>query len=163
MVNWIAGHTNRFKALVSHAGPFNLENMATATEELWFPDWEYGGPFWDPKAMASQYRVYSPHLFVKNFKTPTLVTGGELDYRVPYTEDLSMFTALQRMNVPSRLVIFPDEGHWIGKPQNQKLWWGEVQGWLEQVHRSAESVGPRKREAGSQITKRARVSPGLSF
>jgi dipeptidyl aminopeptidase/acylaminoacyl peptidase len=131
MVNWIAGHTNRFKALVSHAGPFNLENMATATEELWFPDWEYGGPFWDPKAMASQYRVYSPHLYVKNFKTPTLVTGGELDYRVPYTEDLSMFTSLQRMNVPSRLVIFPDEGHWIAKPQNQKLWWGEVQGWLE--------------------------------
>jgi dipeptidyl aminopeptidase/acylaminoacyl peptidase len=131
MVDWIAGHTNRFKALVSHAGPFNLENMATATEELWFPDWEYGGPFWDPKAMASQYRVYSPHLYVKNFKTPTLVTGGELDYRVPYTEDLSMFTALQRMNVPSRLVIFPDEGHWIGKPQNQRLWWGEVQGWLE--------------------------------
>jgi dipeptidyl aminopeptidase/acylaminoacyl peptidase len=131
MVDWIAGHTNRFKALVSHAGPFNLENMATATEELWFPDWEYGGPFWDPKAMASQYRVYSPHLYAKNFKTPTLVTGGELDYRVPYTEDLSMFTALQRMNVPSRLVVFPDEGHWIGKPQNQRLWWGEVQGWLE--------------------------------
>ncbi|HEY4219363.1 MAG TPA: S9 family peptidase [Gemmatimonadaceae bacterium] len=131
MVDWIAGHTNRFKALVTHAGPFNLENMSVATEELWFPDWEYGGPYWDPKAMASQYRVYSPHLFVKNFKTPTLVTGGELDYRVPYTEDLAMFTALQRMNVPSRLVIFPDEGHWIGKPQNQQLWWGEVQGWLE--------------------------------
>ena len=70
--------------------------MSGATEELWFPDWEYGGPFWDPKAMATQYRVYSPHLFAKNFKTPTLVTGGELDYRVPYTEDLSMFTALQR-------------------------------------------------------------------
>jgi dipeptidyl aminopeptidase/acylaminoacyl peptidase len=131
MVNWIAGHSTRFKALVSHAGPFNLENMATATEELWFPDWEYNGPFWDPKAMATQYRVYSPHLYVKNFKTPTLVTGGELDFRVPYTEDLSMFTSLQRMNVPSRLVIFPDEGHWILKPQNQKLWWGEVQGWLE--------------------------------
>jgi dipeptidyl aminopeptidase/acylaminoacyl peptidase len=131
MVNWIAGHSNRFKALVSHAGPFNLENMATATEELWFPDWEYGGPFWNSKAMETQYRVYSPHLYVKNFKTPTLVTGGELDYRVPYTEDLSMFTALQRMNVPSRLVMFPDEGHWIGKPQNQRLWWGEVQGWLQ--------------------------------
>src|SRR4029078_6436565 len=131
MVNWIAGHSNRFNALVSHAGPFNLENMATATEELWFPDWEYGGPFWNSKAMETQYRVYSPHLYVKNFKTPTLVTGGELDYRVPYTEDLSMFTALQRMNVPSRLVMFPDEGHWIGKPQNQRLWWGEVQGWVQ--------------------------------
>lgn len=129
MVDWIAGHTNRFKALVSHAGPFNLENMSVATEELWFPDWEYG-EMWDANAMATQYRKFSPHLYVKNFKTPTLVTGGELDYRVPYTEDLSMFTALQRMNVPSRLVIFPDEGHWIGKPQNQRLWWGEVQGWL---------------------------------
>jgi dipeptidyl aminopeptidase/acylaminoacyl peptidase len=129
MVNWIAGHNNRFKALVSHAGPFNLENMSTATEELWFPDWEYG-EMWNPQSMASQYRTFSPHLFVKNFRTPTLVTGGELDYRVPYTEDLSMFTSLQRMNVPSRLVVFPDEGHWIAKPQNQKLWWGEVQGWL---------------------------------
>jgi dipeptidyl aminopeptidase/acylaminoacyl peptidase len=131
MVDWMLGHTTRFKAAVSHAGPFNLEAMAGATEELWFPDWEYGGPIWNPRAMATQYRVYSPHLYVKNFKTPTLVTGGELDFRVPYTEDLSMFTALQRMNVPSRLVIFPDEGHWIGKPQNQRLWWSEVQGWLE--------------------------------
>jgi dipeptidyl aminopeptidase/acylaminoacyl peptidase len=131
MANWIAGHTNRFKALVSHAGPFNLENMATATEELWFTEWEYGGAFWDPKAMREQYRVFSPHLYVQNFKTPTLVTGGELDYRVPYTESISMFTALQRRGVPSRLVIFPDEGHWVLKPQNQRLWWGEVQGWLK--------------------------------
>jgi dipeptidyl aminopeptidase/acylaminoacyl peptidase len=131
MVDWIAGHSTRFKALVSHAGPFNLENMNTATEELWFPEWEYGGDFWNPNAMRTQYRVYSPHLYAKNFKTPTLVTGGELDYRVPYTEDLSMFTALQRQGVPSRLVIFPDEGHWILKPQNQRLWWGEVQAWLK--------------------------------
>jgi len=130
MVNWIAGHSTRFKALVSHAGPFNLENMYAATEELWFPEWEYGGPFWDPKAMREQYRVYSPHLYAGKFKTPTLVTNGELDYRVPYTEGLSMFTSLQRQGVPSRLVVFPDEGHWIGKPQNQRLWWNEVQGWL---------------------------------
>jgi dipeptidyl aminopeptidase/acylaminoacyl peptidase len=130
MVNWICGQTNRFKALLSHAGVFDLVSMYGTTEELWFPDWEYGGPIWNPRAMATQYRVYSPHLYVKNFKTPTLVTGGELDFRVPYTEDLSMFTALQRMNVPSRLVIFPDEGHWIGKPQNQRLWWSEVQSWL---------------------------------
>ena len=83
------------------------------------------------RSIASTRRISS----CKNFKTPTLVTGGELDYRVPYTEDLSMFTSLQRMNVPSRLVMFPDEGHWIGKPQNQRLWWGEVQGWLEEVSR----------------------------
>jgi dipeptidyl aminopeptidase/acylaminoacyl peptidase len=130
MVNWIAGHSHRFKALVSHAGPYNLENMYGATEELWFPEWEYGGPFWSDSAMRTQYRRYSPHLFAKSFRTPTLVLHGELDYRVPYTEGLSMFTSLRRQGIPSRLVVFPDEGHWIGKPQNQRLWWGEVQGWL---------------------------------
>lgn len=130
MVDWIEGHSTRFRALVSHAGPFNLENMNTATEELWFPEWEYGGDFWNPTAMREQYRVYSPHLYAKNFKTPALVTGGELDFRVPYTEDLSMFTTLRRQGVPSRLIIFPDEGHWILKPQNQRLWWTEVQRWL---------------------------------
>jgi dipeptidyl aminopeptidase/acylaminoacyl peptidase len=130
MTNWMAGHTNRFKAFVTHAGVFNLENMYGATEELWFPDWEYGGPYWDPKAMAEQYRTFSPHLFAAKFRTPTLVLHGELDYRVPYTEGLSLFTALQRQEVPSRLVVFPDEGHWILKPQNQQLWYAEVQGWL---------------------------------
>jgi dipeptidyl aminopeptidase/acylaminoacyl peptidase len=143
MVDWIAGHSDRFKALVSHAGPFNLENMNTATEELWFPEWEYGGDFWNPQAMKEQYRVFSPHLYVQNFKTPTLVTGGELDFRVPYTEDLSMFTALQRRGVPSRLVIFPDEGHWILKPQNQRLWWGEVQAWLTKYLGGSGSVSAR--------------------
>ena len=130
MVNWIAGHSNRFKALFTHAGVFNLEHMSGATEELWFTEWEFGGPWWNDKAMAEQYRRNSPHLFAKNFRTPTLVIHGELDYRVPYTEGLGMFTALQRQNVPSRLVLFPDEGHWISKPQNQRLWWNEVQGWF---------------------------------
>ena len=130
MVNWLAGHSNRFDALVSHAGVFNLEAMGGATEELWFIEWEFGGPWWDSTAMAQQYRRWSPHLAAGNFRTPTLVLHGELDYRVPYTEGISMFTALQRKNVPSRLVVFPDEGHWIGKPQNQRLWWHEVLGWL---------------------------------
>ena len=129
MANWIEGHSNRFKALVSHAGVFNLEAMSGATEELWFTDWEFGR-YTDPALMAAQYRKYSPHLFVKNFRTPMLVTQGELDFRVPSTESMQLFTALQRQNVPSRLVVFPDEGHWIGKPQNQRLWWGEVTGWL---------------------------------
>jgi dipeptidyl aminopeptidase/acylaminoacyl peptidase len=129
MVDWMLGHTTRFKAAVSHAGPFNLEAMAGATEELWFPDWEFGR-FTDPAAMAAQYRKYSPHLFAKNFRTPTLVTQGELDYRVIETESMQLFTALQRNNVPSRLILFPDEGHWILKPQNQRLWWNEVQGWM---------------------------------
>jgi dipeptidyl aminopeptidase/acylaminoacyl peptidase len=130
MANWIEGHTNRFKALVSHAGPFNLENMYAATEELWFPEWEYGGPFWNPAAMAAQYRKFSPHLYAKRFKTPMLVINGELDYRVPYTEGLSMFTTLRRQGVESRIVVFPDEGHWILKPQNSQLWYKEFHGWL---------------------------------
>jgi dipeptidyl aminopeptidase/acylaminoacyl peptidase len=130
MANWMLGHTDRFKALVSHAGVFNLESMYGATEELWFTDWEFGGGYWDPKASAEQYRKYSPHLFVRSFKTPTLVLHGEQDFRVPYTEGLQLFTALQRRNVPSRLVVFPDEGHWILKPQNARLWWKEVQGWM---------------------------------
>ncbi|NUO63145.1 MAG: S9 family peptidase [Gemmatimonadaceae bacterium] len=130
MANWINGHTDRFKAIVSHAGVFNLESMAGATEELWFTDWEFGGQWWDSTASAQQYRKWSPHLYAGNMKTPTLVIDGELDYRVPYTEGLSLFTALQRRGVPSRLVIFPDEGHWIGKPQNQRLWWSEVNSWI---------------------------------
>ncbi len=130
MVNWIAGHNGRFKALVSHAGVFDLEAMFGATDELWFTEWEFGAPYWDPLAMATQYRTWSPHLSVKDFRTPTLVLAGEQDYRVPYTESLSLFTALQRQGVVSRLVVFPDEGHWILKPRNQQLWWSEVLGWL---------------------------------
>jgi dipeptidyl aminopeptidase/acylaminoacyl peptidase len=131
MTNWIEGHTNRFKALFTHAGVFNLENMYGATEEIWFPEWEYGGPFWNKTAMDTQYRVWSPHLFAANFHTPMLVVAGELDYRVPYYEGVSMFTVLQRQGIPSRLIIFPDEGHWIGKPQNQRLWWNEALGWFD--------------------------------
>jgi dipeptidyl aminopeptidase/acylaminoacyl peptidase len=131
MVNWLLGHSDRFDAFISHAGLFNLEHMYAATEELWFPEWEFGGPFWEDEAMREQYRKNSPHLAAKRFKTPTLVLHGELDYRVPYTEGLSLFTALRRQSIPSRLVVFPDEGHWILKPQNQQLWWSEVQSWLK--------------------------------
>lgn len=130
MVNWINGHTNRFKALVNHAGVFNLEHMYGATEEVWFTEWEFDGPYWNEKAMREQYRKWSPHLYAGNMRTPTLVIHGELDYRVPLTEGLSAFTALQRQNVPSRLIIFPDEGHWITRPQNQRLWYGEFEGWF---------------------------------
>ena len=130
MVNWIAGHSTRFKALFTHAGVFNLENMYGATEELWFPDWEYGGPYWQGDLLETQYRRWSPHLSAGKFRTPHLVIHGELDYRVPYYEGVALFSALQRQNVPSRLVMYPDEGHWILKPQNQRLWWSEVQGWF---------------------------------
>jgi dipeptidyl aminopeptidase/acylaminoacyl peptidase len=131
MVDWILGHNNdprfRFKALVSHAGVYNLTSMYGATEELWFPEWEFKGTPWSNPAM---YQRWSPHMFVNNFNTPTLVTAGELDYRVPYTESLQLYTALQRKNVPSKLVLFPDEGHWILKPQNSKFWHDNVLDWF---------------------------------
>ncbi|MCC6927871.1 MAG: S9 family peptidase [Gemmatimonadaceae bacterium] len=130
MVNWMAGHTDRFKALVSHAGIFNLENMYGATEEIWFTEWEFGAPFWQQKAMDEQYRRWSPHLSAGNMRTPMLVLHGEQDFRVPYYEGVSLFSALQRQGVPSRFVIYPDEGHWILKPQNSRLWYQEVLGWI---------------------------------
>jgi dipeptidyl aminopeptidase/acylaminoacyl peptidase len=127
MVNWIAGHTDRFKALVSHAGVFDLTSKYGTTEELWFPEWEFGGPPWE---RPEHYRERSPSNFVANFKTPTLVVHGALDFRVPDAQGLGMFTALQRRGVPSRFVFFPDEGHWILKPANRVVWWNEVLGWL---------------------------------
>jgi len=128
MVNWILGHTDRFQALVSHAGVYNLESMYGTTEELWFPEWEFGGPPWKKREL---YEKFSPHRFAANFKTPTLVTHGELDFRVNIGEGLQLFTALQRQGVPSRLLYFPDEGHWISKPKNSKLWHETVFDWLD--------------------------------
>lgn len=129
MVNWVMGHTNRFKALVSHAGVYNLTSMYGATEELWFTEWEFKGNPWDN---PEQYVKWSPHLFAKNFKTPTLVVHGELDYRVPVGEGLQLYTALQMKNVPSKLLYYPDEGHWILKPQNSELWYKTVMDWFDQ-------------------------------
>ncbi len=129
MINWILGHTNRFKALVSHDGLFNLESVYGATEELWFPEWEFGGTPWDN---PEQYEKWSPHRFVKNFATPTLVIHGELDYRVPVDQGMQLFTALQRKGVPSKLLLFPDEGHWVLKPQNSKVWHQTVLDWFDQ-------------------------------
>jgi dipeptidyl aminopeptidase/acylaminoacyl peptidase len=134
MVDWILGHTDRFKALLSHAGVYNLTSMYGVTEELWFPEWEFRGNPWDNPEL---YEKWSPHLYAKNFKTPTLVSHGELDFRVPIGEGLQLFTALQRRGVPSKLLYFPDEGHWVLKPQNSKLWYQTVGGWFDQWLRSA--------------------------
>jgi dipeptidyl aminopeptidase/acylaminoacyl peptidase len=128
MIDWILGHTQRFKALVSHAGVYDLTSEFGATEELWFPLWEFGGTPWDK---PDDYAKWSPASSVKDFHTPTLVSGGELDFRVPYTQDLELFTALQMQKIPSKLVIFPDEGHWILKPQNSLLWYQTVLDWLD--------------------------------
>jgi dipeptidyl aminopeptidase/acylaminoacyl peptidase len=128
LVNWIAGHTDRFRALVSHDGVFDLSSMYGGTEELWFVEWEFKGPFWENPEM---YERWSPSRFVQNFKTPTLVIHGELDYRVPIEQGLQMFTALQRRGVPSRFLVFPDENHWVLKPANSVRWYQEVIGWLD--------------------------------
>ncbi|MEP7212375.1 MAG: S9 family peptidase [Acidobacteriota bacterium] len=132
MVDWILGHNNdrrfRFKTLVSHAGVYNLESMAGATEELWFVNWEFKGMPWQNPV---NYQRWSPNKFAKNFNTPTLVTAGELDYRVPVDQSLQLFTALQLNNVDSKLIVFPDEGHWILKPQNSEFWYRNVLDWLD--------------------------------
>jgi dipeptidyl aminopeptidase/acylaminoacyl peptidase len=128
MVDWILGHTQRFKALISHAGVYNLTSEFGATEELWFPLWEFGGAPWDK---LEDYHKWSPDHYVKDFKTPTLVIHGEQDFRVPYNQGLELFTALQIQKVPSKLLLFPDEGHWVLKPQNSVLWYKTFIDWLD--------------------------------
>jgi dipeptidyl aminopeptidase/acylaminoacyl peptidase len=129
MINWVLGHTNRFKCLVSHDGTFNNESDWGATEELWFPEWEFHGT---PYTNRELYRKWSPHLFAANFKTPTLVIHGQLDYRLDVSEGFQLFTTLQRLGVPSKMLYFPDEGHWVLKPQNSQLWYKTVNDWVDQ-------------------------------
>jgi dipeptidyl aminopeptidase/acylaminoacyl peptidase len=128
MANWIAGSTDRFRCLISHSGVFNLTSMYGVTEELWFPEWEFLGTPWTNRA---SYDKWSPHNLAKNFKTPMLVIHGELDFRVPIGEGFQLFTYLQRMKVPSRMLYFPDEGHWILKPKNSELWYKTFFEWLD--------------------------------
>ncbi len=134
LIDWILGHTQRFKALVSHAGLFDMKSEFGATEELWFPLWEMGGAPWDK---PEDYAKWSPDGFVKEFHTPTLVVTGELDFRVPYTQSLELFTALQMQKVPSKLMVFPDEGHWVLKPQNSLLWYRTFLDWVDSWLRSS--------------------------
>jgi dipeptidyl aminopeptidase/acylaminoacyl peptidase len=129
MVNWMLGHTTQFKALVSHDGVFDLRSMAASTEELWFPMWEFKGMPWDNPDL---YAKFSPSYFVKDFKTPTLVIHGEEDYRVPLSQGLQLFTALQVQKVPSKLLEFPDEGHWVLKPADSAFWYHTVLDWIFQ-------------------------------
>jgi len=108
MMDWFEGHTDRFKAIASMMGVYDLRSMHGATEELWFPQWDLKGRPWD----SPLYEKFSPSTAVKNFKTPALVITGERDYRVPYTQSLQFFTDLQEMKVPSRLIVYPNAGHW---------------------------------------------------
>jgi len=129
MIYWIAGHTDRFKVLVDHDGVFNPVSMAGTTEELWFVDWEFGGT---PYANRAVYEKWSPLNFVQHWKTPMLIVHSQLDYRVDLSEGYQAFTALKARGVPAKFLYFPDEGHWVLKPRNRRLWWSTVLDWLDQ-------------------------------
>jgi dipeptidyl aminopeptidase/acylaminoacyl peptidase len=130
MMNWIEGNwPDRFKCIVQHDGVFDARAMAYETEELWFDEWEHGGKAYveDPQA----FEKWNPVNHVAAWKTPQLVITSEKDFRIPYTQGLAAFTALQRRNIDSRLLVFPDENHWVLKPKNSMQWYGEVLGWLD--------------------------------
>lgn len=127
MINWIATQTNRFNALVSHAGVFNLESMYGTTEELWFVDWEFKGKPWTNRKL---YEKFSPHRYAHKIKTPMLVVHGAYDFRVPEEQAFQLFTTLQRIGVKSKFLYFPDETHFVQKPQNARLWWNTVYDWF---------------------------------
>jgi dipeptidyl aminopeptidase/acylaminoacyl peptidase len=130
MINWIAGQwPNRFRCLVNHDGVFDNRSMYYTTEELWFPEWEHGGPYY---SNPEGYEKHNPALFVDRWQTPMLVVHGELDYRVPVTQGIAAFTALQRRGIESRFLYFPDENHWVLKPHNSVHWHEQVNAWLHQ-------------------------------
>ncbi len=129
MINWMEGRTSRFNAVVSHDGVYNIESMYGSTEELWFPEWEMKGTPWQNRTL---YEKWSPNRFVKNFRTPMLVVHGALDFRVPESQAFELFTALQRKGVPSKFLYFPDEYHFVTRPQNARLWWNTIFDWFEQ-------------------------------
>lgn len=131
-VYWLMGNSgDRFACMISHCGVFNLESMYLATEELFFVNHDLGGPYWASEEIAADYRRFSPHRYVQNWHTPLLVIHGEKDFRVPYDQGLQAFTAAQLRHVPSRLLVFPEEGHWVLSAQNAVLWQREFFGWLD--------------------------------
>jgi dipeptidyl aminopeptidase/acylaminoacyl peptidase len=131
-VYWLMGNSNdRFACMISHCGVFNLESMYLATEELFFVNWDLGGPYWTSEETASIYQRFSPHRYVQNWRSPLLVIHGEKDFRVPYDQGLQAFTAAQVQGVPSRLLMFPEEGHWVLQAQNGVVWQREFFGWLD--------------------------------
>lgn len=125
MMNWFQGHTDKFRTLVTHCGVYEFVSMYGATEETWFDEWDHGIPWENP-----EFTKWSPHQYAAAFKTPNLIIHNELDFRVPIHQGLSLFTTLQRKGVPSKLLYFPDEGHWVLKPANSELWHTTVFDWL---------------------------------
>jgi len=130
MMNWFEGHTDRFLTLVNHDGVANTVSMYGTTEELWFPEWEFGGTPWESPRVYERWNPLAPEN-VERFSTPMLIIHGGEDYRVPLGQGLEMFTTLRRKGIRARLLYFPDEGHWVLKPQNAVLWWETIYGWLE--------------------------------
>jgi dipeptidyl aminopeptidase/acylaminoacyl peptidase len=128
MMNWFQGNTTKFKTLITHCGVYNFDSMYAVTDELWFDEWEHGGPPWGKD--RSSYEKFSPHKKAANFKTPMLIIQNDLDFRVPVSEGQQLFTTLQRLKIPSKFINFPDEGHWVLKPKNSEFWHKEVFAWL---------------------------------
>ncbi len=130
-VYYLAGiHEGRFKCFISHCGLFNLESWYASTEELFFANWDIGGPYWEPN-MSAAYEKNSPHRMVGNWDTPIMVIHNELDFRVPLNQGLEAFTAAQLQDIPSKLLYYPDEGHWVLQPQNGVMWHREFYDWLD--------------------------------
>jgi len=136
MINWIEVHTDRFNALVNHDGVFNLESEYGTTEELWFPEWEFGGTPWQNREL---YQKWSPHMYIQNAKTPMLIIHGANDFRVPEEQAFQLFTSLQKLGIESKLLYFPDESHWVTKSQNSVLWWNTVFDWFNE-HKKREDL-----------------------
>jgi dipeptidyl aminopeptidase/acylaminoacyl peptidase len=133
-VYWLAGHNqnHRFKSFIAHCGLFNLESWYSMTDQTFFANHELGGAYWKEPKLKS-YREFSPHLFVKNWDTPILVIHGEKDFRVPVSEGMQAFGAAQLKAIKSRFLYFPDEGHWVLKPQNSLVWHREFYRWLKET------------------------------
>jgi dipeptidyl aminopeptidase/acylaminoacyl peptidase len=148
MMNWIEGMwPDRFRCIVQHDGVFDARAMAYETEELWFDEWEHGGhPYYEA---PEEFEKWNPVNHVTAWKTPQLVITSENDFRIPYTQGIAAFTALQRRNVPSRLLIFPDENHWVLKPKNSVQWYDEVFGWMGR-YIGGQPVRPAAQPAAAQ-------------
>ena len=129
MINWIEGHNNKFNALFCHNGTYNLESMWGTTEELWFPEWDVNGTPWENR---EAYVKWSPHQYAQNFKTPMLIVHSAFDFRLSEEQAFQLFTTLQRLEVESKFLYFPDETHFVSKPQNAKLWWNTVFDWFKE-------------------------------
>jgi len=144
MMNWIEGNwPDRFRCIVQHDGVFDARAMAYETEELWFDEWEHGGhPYYEA---PGEFEKWNPVNYVARWKTPQLVITSENDFRIPYTQGIAAFTALQRRNIPSRLLIFPDENHWVLKPKNSVQWYDEVFGWMGRYIGGTPAAAPTAR------------------